>query len=249
MWNRKALLPVAAAFILATAAAHAGDEEGCGICHRLELRRSSAEGGAELKVSDPAGGPHDGLYCSDCHVDAKTAPHPFQPGPAGCIGECHIVSSKARGTHRTASFGGLTESHRKLSAPRAPCLLCHGSHDRTGSLASVVRRCGGCHPKERSSAARGVHARIGASGEEGYCSMCHTAHPEMAKERQIEKRGAVCGGKGCHAVVTPRMKSLGGHDTGGAGAGAKAAVFLAVVGLGVLSGRRFGGAGRRENGK
>lgn len=250
MWNRRTAVLLALAPFLFCAEAQSGDEEGCLICHRLELRKSSAEGGRELKVSDLRGGPHEALHCSDCHAEAKTAPHPASPGPAGCIGECHSSSVKAQDSHRAASFGGLTESHRRGSAPRAPCILCHREDDRPGDTESIVLRCGGCHPEELHSAARGVHARIGAAKGKGACTVCHVAHPAPGNEEHSAGGGAACIGKECHSAVSPGMKRLGGHGRGAGdveshGRGARAAAFLAIVALGVLSGRGIG----RKKGK
>ena len=94
MSNRWAAL-LAGMFLILGGYAVAGDEEGCLFCHRLELHRSSAIAkGSNLRVWDPPGGLHDSLYCSDCHQDAKVAPHPSLPGPATCIGECHGSETK-----------------------------------------------------------------------------------------------------------------------------------------------------------
>ncbi len=184
------------------------DEEGCLICHRLELRKASADGGASLKVADPRGGVHEPLYCSDCHPDAKTAPHPVPPGPAGCVGACHGSGATAVESHRRAAFGGLTESHRRISAPRAPCLLCHAAADAAGAGGAIVRRCSSCHAGEYSSVSRGVHHRLRPSEGAGMCSACHPAH------RAAGKGSVNCSGAGCHERVTEGMRRLGGHASG-----------------------------------
>lgn len=252
MWNRR----TAGAWILILALlsfpcrAIGEDEEGCLICHRLGLRKATVDGGGELRVSDSAAGPHKALYCSDCHVDAKSAPHPVSPGPAGCIGECHSASAGSAESHRTASFGGLIEPHRKLAAPRAPCLLCHRAEDRLANRGEIGSRCSGCHAGMRESVATGPHARVEGKSGEGMCADCHLAHKTPAKSPPNPSVGnANCGGKGCHAGLSDGMKRLGGHGkkAGSAGIGNKAAAggfFIALVALGALSGRMLRGNGR-----
>ncbi len=248
MWNRRNLviLFLLTAIVAAPSEALPGDEEGCMICHRLGIRKATAEGGTELRVSDPAGSSHEALYCSDCHPDAKSAPHATAPGTASCIGECHSSSAKARETHRSASFGGLNEAHRAVSAPRAPCLLCHRSTDRPPVRNVVSVRCAGCHAKEKDSVSRGVHARFRSQAGEGMCGECHLAHGTAAPNDNAAMGKVNCGGAQCHARVSDRMRRLGGHekerDAGGK-AGA-AGIFLAVVAIGFVSGRYLGKSGR-----
>jgi hypothetical protein len=251
MWNsRKAGAAILVlAWLLFPASAWGEDEEGCLICHRLGMRRASLEGGEELRVSDPRGGPHESLYCSDCHPDAKAAPHPVSPGAASCIGECHSSSQAAVETHRAASFGGINEGHRGISAPRAPCRLCHRAEDRLANRDAVMDRCSGCHARERDSVSRGVHARIRGQSGDGMCAGCHLAHKTPVKSRMIPTGKANCGGKECHARVTDGMMKLGGHDDGPetgrtSGKAAGAGIFLALAGLGAVSSRFLCGHGR-----
>lgn len=244
MWNSPKFFITAflIAWIFLPAAASGGDEEGCMICHRLAIRKSTAEGGTSLRVSDQTGGPHDTLYCSDCHPDAKSAPHSAAPGAASCIGECHSSSTKASQTHRAASFGGLIEGHRSISVPRAPCQLCHRSTDRTSSRKIVAGRCVGCHVRERKSVSRGVHARIQRRTGDGMCADCHLAHGTSAKNDNVSFGKANCGGGECHARLTDGMKILGGHEKraesgGKSGTTSAVGIFLAAAALGVASGR------------
>ncbi len=204
-----------------------------------------------MRVSDARGGPHEPLYCSDCHPDAKTAPHQAAPGPAGCIGDCHSNSPGSVETHRAASFGGLNEGHRRISAPRAPCLLCHQAEDRLVNRDAIVYRCTGCHVRERDSVARGVHARIRGPSGGGICAGCHLAHKTPAKSQIVPVGKANCAGKECHGNVTDGMKKLGGHDSGAEsgstpGKTAAAGVFLAVAALGGMSSRLLRGNGRER---
>lgn len=255
MWNKRLAAALFLAASLCPGVSLAADEEGCLLCHRLELRSASVDGGFDLSVSNLRAPPHDPLHCSDCHADAKAAPHVSTPGPAGCIGECHSPSASAAEAHRAASFGGMTESHRKASVPRAPCRLCHKADDRPGGAAAVVERCGGCHARERDSAEAGVHSGIGTHGVKGDCTLCHVAHPRAAKEGQAAAGRARCDGKECHAGVSPGMRRLAGHApevpaAGAADRAAEAGGFLAIVALGALSSRRFcwgerGGDGTR----
>ncbi len=253
MWNRGAW---AIALLLAwiclggPAPAPAADEEGCLFCHRLELRVAEPlPDGRDLKVWEASRGMHDALYCSDCHPDAGKAPHAAAPGPAQCLGECHGRSATAIESHRRASFGGLVETHRGLSSPRAPCRLCHRASDKAGNAGAIVARCAGCHGKARESLSRGVHARV-ADRASGMCPDCHVVHPAAAPVAKI-----TCAGIGCHAQASERMKRLAAHDEGGsrgrAGRGvAEASLVLGIAAVGFFAGRRLSppGSGKRGNG-
>ncbi len=233
------------AILLAPAVAPADDQEGCLICHRYSMRSGSAVGGADLRVSDFRGGPHGSAYCSDCHGDARSSPHPATPGPAGCLATCHETSKTAADSHRRASYGGLTEPHRKGSAPKAPCQLCHGAGDRAGDADAVSRRCARCHAGKRESVERGVHARI-FPGSWGGCAGCHRAHPAGEPGLQAAKINATCEGRECHPRVTGAMRKLGGHgdENKGSRSGGnarEAVIFLALAALGGLSARFFRG--------
>ncbi|HEY6009768.1 MAG TPA: hypothetical protein VIU40_15690 [Geobacteraceae bacterium] len=95
----------------------AADQEGCLFCHRLELANAGATV-SDLRVAESNRAHHAGLYCSDCHPDAKVTPHAVSPGAARCIGECHSAGTGAvPETHRRAAFGGLTETHRQAAMP------------------------------------------------------------------------------------------------------------------------------------
>lgn len=237
MWSRKTAF-VVFLLVFPGGIASAADQEGCQLCHRLELHRSSGHSkGGDLRVWEAPGGVHDLLYCSDCHQDARIAPHPATPGPATCIGDCHGSGPEARASHRRASFGGGVEAHRKVSAPRAPCVLCHGAADRKGNEETIAKRCGGCHQTERDSVGRGVHARFFRGESGGICARCHKAHPEGEDAPKVS-----CGDDGCHGNVTAGMRRLAGHDAKGnagrtAGKITRAGVFLLIVSLGWASGR------------
>jgi hypothetical protein len=245
MWNKWAAL-LAGVLLLLGGYAMAGDEEGCLFCHRLELHQSSALAiGSNLRVWDPPGGLHDSLYCSDCHQDAKEAPHPALPGPATCIGECHGSDPEATASHRRASFGGANETHRILSSPRAPCLLCHRATDKKGDTGTIESRCGGCHAGERNSVAQGVHARFYRKDEWELCARCHRVHTEGENSPQV-----ACNGQGCHGgEVTEAMRRLGSHETKGgerktAGKIPRAGVFLLIAAFGWVSGRFLSPTGK-----
>lgn len=235
MWSRWAAACLIAGLLFPGAAA-AVDEEGCLICHRLDLHKASADGGTSLKVADPRIGSHEPLYCSDCHPDAKTAPHTDPPGPAGCVGACHGSTATATESHRRAAFGGLTEAHRRISAPRAPCLLCHAAPDAAGATGAIVRRCASCHSGELSSVSRGVHHRLRSYEGGGMCASCHPSH------RTAGKGSVNCGGPGCHERVTAGMRRLGGHASGrpsgkSVAKGLEVAAFLSLAVLGGALGR------------
>lgn len=227
--------------LLAPSGARAADEEGCLFCHGLDLRsRTDQADGRDLRVWEAAGGPHDALFCSECHADTRRAPHAAVPGPAQCIGECHGQTTGSRDKHRRASFGGLIESHRGLSAPGAPCRLCHRASDRAGSVKEILARCGGCHAVERNAEIRGVHARISGPGGVGLCVGCHAAHPAGSGGAK-----AACGGPGCHATVTAGMRRLVGHGGGGGGRwAAEAGALFGIAALGWVVGRRLSPPGR-----
>jgi len=193
--------------ILAAGAARASDQEGCLLCHRFELR--VAVDGAEkiLKVHDSPDWLHKALYCSDCHSDARNAPHTIPPGRAQCIGECHEGNDGATASHRRAAFGGFAESHRRVSPGRSPCRICHSAADRKGDRAAKERRCAGCHRKEYAAAAAGPHG--GFANTARFCVDCHPAHPEGSAAATTG--GASCAGSGCHARVPPAMRALVDH--------------------------------------
>lgn len=240
MWNRLAsggAVTVAFAIsitLLSPAPASGRDEEGCLICHRLDIRGPSARGGRNLKVWDAPGGPHDPLYCTDCHRDAGHAPHAASPGPATCIASCHAPGGTVPETHRRSSFGGVTESHRAVSAPKAPCLLCHRAEDKGGDRSPIVARCASCHPREADAVSRGVHKRLLAAGGGRACIGCHPAHPAVPP-----KDKASCSGPGCHDNVAAGMRRFGGHEGGTSRVGriAQGGVFLALAALGFVAGR------------
>lgn len=244
MWNRAAY-PVVAAMValLAAAPAAAADEEGCLFCHGLELRVAAPKipDGRDLRVSDPAGA-HDALFCSDCHVDARRAPHGAPPGPAQCIGECHGQTAAAKESHRRASFGGLVEPHRGLTAPAAPCHLCHRAGETVRGGVSIAGRCAGCHRAAADSEASGVHARLAGRAGTGACLGCHPAHPSGSGSAK-----ATCGAPGCHATVTAGMKALVGHRTRTAASRiVGAALLIGLAGLGFLGGRRLSPGARKD---
>ena len=243
--GKTAVLILAGVVVLLLAGrARAVDEEGCLFCHGLDIRAAAPEkGGRELRVREPLGGPHDALFCSDCHPDARKAPHASAPGGAQCIGECHGQSAGAKESHRRASYGGLSEPHRGLSSPDAPCRLCHRAADRPGNAGTVLARCAGCHPVERVSESRGVHARLAGPTGIGLCAACHPPHPAVSGAAK-----ATCAGPGCHARVTAGMKRLVGHKGKVAGGWAsEAGVLVGLAALGWLVGRRLSPSGR-ENG-
>ncbi len=226
-------------------AARAVDEEGCLFCHRLELASQAAgRDGGDLRVREVTGGAHDALFCSDCHPDARRAPHVVAPGPAQCIMECHGQTARAKESHRRASYGGLSEPHRRLSSPEAPCRLCHRGGDGVEGRAAILERCGSCHPAERASEIRGVHGRLAGRGGCGLCVACHPAHPAAPGART-----ATCDGPGCHKTVTAGMKRLVGHrgDVAG-GRAAEAGVVAGIAALGWVVGRRLAPTGRKGRG-
>ncbi len=228
LWGVIVLLPAGRAWAV--------DEEGCLFCHGLDMAsRASEPDGRDLCVREPVGGPHDALFCSDCHPDARRAPHASEPGAAQCIGDCHGQTASAKDSHRRASYGGLSESHRGLSSPQAPCRLCHRAADKAGSRATIAERCAGCHPGERSSEIRGVHARFGGPRGVRLCAACHVAHPAGSAAAT-----ATCTGPGCHQTATVRMNRLAGHRGGAArGRASAAAVLVGLAGLGWIVGRRL----------
>jgi len=227
MWNRRAGILLFILMVASTGTAAGGDEEGCLFCHRLGIVRNLHGRAISLRVWDPPGGTHATLYCSDCHTDAKNAPHAVPPGPANCIGECHGSTGKAAGTHRQAAFGGLTEVHRSAAAPFAPCRLCHGAGDPAEKAGRIVARCGACHASETGSLSRGIHARVPMATA---CIGCHPPH----REERAGERNASCDGGSCHRAVSEREIRLAGHDVRGpdsgvAGSIGRGAVFLLIV--------------------
>ena len=201
------LWALAAALSVAAAPAGAADQEGCLLCHRLELRVAADGADRILKVHDSPDWIHNTLYCSDCHPDARNAPHAGPPGAAQCIGECHGGSGGTIASHRRAAFAGFTESHRRVSPGKSPCRLCHTAEDRKGDRTARDRRCAGCHRKEREVAAFGPHGAF--ANTERFCLDCHPAHPEGTAAAATA--GTSCSAPRCHARVSPAMRALVDH--------------------------------------
>jgi hypothetical protein len=193
--------------ILAAGAARASDQEGCLLCHRLELRVAADGADRNLKVHDSPDWIHKALHCSDCHPDARSAPHPVPPGAAQCIGECHGGNDGAVASHRRAAFAGFTESHRRLSPGRSSCRLCHSAADRKGDRSAKERRCAGCHRMEYDAAAAGPHGAFANTAR--FCVDCHPAHPEGTAAATTG--GVSCAAPGCHARVSPVLRALVDH--------------------------------------
>jgi len=219
-------IPVILVGILAAGGALASDQEGCLLCHRLELRVAADGVEKSLKVHDSPDWLHEALYCSDCHPDARNAPHPAPPGAAQCIGECHGGNDRSAASHRRAAFAGFTETHRRVSPGRSPCLLCHSAADRKGDASAREKRCVGCHRKEYDVAAAGPHGAFANTAR--FCVDCHPAHLEGAA---AAPGSASCAAPGCHARVSPAMRALVVHrGRNGNGRGlARAALFFLIV--------------------
>jgi hypothetical protein len=156
-----------------------------------------------------------------------------------------LPDPEATASHRRASFGGANETHRILSSPRAPCLLCHRATDKKGDTGTIESRCGGCHAGERNSVAQGVHARFYRKDEWELCARCHRVHTEGENSPQV-----ACNGQGCHGgEVTEAMRRLGSHETKGgerktAGKIPRAGVFLLIAAFGWVSGRFLSPTGK-----
>lgn len=244
MWNRRSVILFCILMAGATVTAAGGDEEGCLFCHRLGLVGNLHGRSVSLRVWDPPGGPHATLHCSDCHPDAKNAPHAAPPGPANCIGECHGSTEAATASHRKAAFGGLTEVHRVAAAPLAPCRLCHGAGDPANDDGRIVARCEACHGPQAGSLSRGIHARLSRSNT---CIGCHPPHGED----RAGKTTISCSGNGCHRSVSEREIRLAGHDVRGTESGVgrsigRSGLFLLILLLGWGSGRFFSGTSPRK---
>ena len=239
MLNRRTVALLAFALLGLISTAEGADQEGCLFCHRLEIAKAGS-GVADLRVTEKTGTAHGGLYCSDCHSDARMAPHPVSPGPARCIDECHAAGvGTVPESHRRAAFGGMTESHRRIALPSSPCMLCHKDGDPSASAFPASTRCKACHPGQAVSVSEGVHARLSAISPGGGCTACHPPHPSTTSGERGET-GATCKKTGCHDGVTEKMRALGGHGKGGASErpGRRAAfiVFGFASLLGILPG-------------
>ena len=197
----------AAVLSVATTPAVAADQEGCLLCHRLGLRVADEGADRILKVLDSPDGLHKALYCSDCHPDARNAPHSVPPGAAQCIGECHGGNDGVVASHRRAAFAGFAESHRRVSPGKSPCRLCHAAADRNGDRSAKERRCAGCHRREYVAAAVGPHGMFANTAR--FCVDCHPAHPEGPTA--ATKGVASCVAPGCHARVSPVLRALVDH--------------------------------------
>lgn len=232
---RLSWIPLFLIGILAAGAARASDQEGCLLCHRLELRVAADGAERTLKVHDSPDWLHKALYCSDCHPDARNAPHPVPPGAAQCFGECHGGNDGAVASHRRAAFAGFTESHRRVFPGKSTCRLCHSAADRKGDRSAKERRCARCHRKEYDAAAVGPHGWFANTAR--FCVDCHPAHPEGAAPATTG--GASCAGTGCHARVSPVLRALVDHrGQDGKGRGfARALLFFLLAFTGGAAGR------------
>ncbi len=201
------LWAIAGAFSFAATPAGAADQEGCLLCHRLELRVAADGAEKNVKVHDSPDWLHKELYCSDCHPDARNAPHSVPPGSAQCIGECHGGNDRAVASHRRAAFAGFTESHRRVSPGRSTCRLCHSAGDRKGDPSAKDLRCAGCHRKEYDLATVGPHGAFANTAR--FCVDCHPAHPEGIVTATTG--GGSCAARGCHARVSPVLRALVDH--------------------------------------
>lgn len=244
MWNRRSAVLFCILMAGTAVTAAGGDEEGCLFCHRLGIVRSLQGRSLSLRVWDPPGGIHAMLHCSDCHLDARNAPHAVPPGPASCIEECHGKTGTATASHRLAAFGGLTEVHRAAAAPDAPCRLCHGAGDPAGDDGGIVARCAACHPAEAGSLSRGIHARLAMTAT---CIGCHPPHGEPGDKRKT----ASCDGGGCHRDASDREIRLAGHDVRGADSGIAGSIgrtilYCLIVLCGWGSGRYLSGPPPRK---
>lgn len=238
--NRHILVLLAIVLSGMISAAEAADQEGCLFCHRLEIAHAGSVF-TDLRVTESGKGLHAGLYCSDCHPDARMSPHSVSPGAARCIEECHGAGAGAvPENHRRAAFGGLTEAHRQVSMPSSPCLACHKADDPSSTASPAAGRCRECHRGQASSLSQGVHAGSLGKGDRGGCVACHHPHPATAAGGQ-PAQGATCSGSGCHVTVTDKMKSLGRHGKGDPserpGRAAGLALYCAIAGLGIIPGR------------
>lgn len=213
--------------ILAAAPAHASDQEGCLLCHRLELRVADDGAVRSLKVHDFPDGVHKALYCSDCHPDARNAPHAAPPGAAQCIGECHGGDDGAGASHRRAAYAGFTESHRRVFPGRSPCRLCHTAADRKGDRSEMVLRCSGCHRKEYAVAAAGPHGAFADTTR--FCADCHSAHPEGSA---VTVGNAPCARPGCHVRASLALRALADHrDREVEGSGFRRSLLFFLIAL------------------
>lgn len=241
------LWALAAVMSVEASPAGAADQEGCLLCHRLDLRVAAGEAERNLKVHDSPDWLHKELYCSDCHPDARNAPHPVPPGPAQCIGECHGRNDGASASHRKAAFAGFTESHRRVSPGRSPCRFCHAAADRKGDRTATERRCAGCHRKEYGTAAVGPHGAFANTAR--FCLDCHPAHPEAAPA--ASKGVSSCVAPGCHARVSPTMRVLVDHR-GKHGKGrefSRALLFFLLAFAGWAAGRALSPPSDRGRGR
>lgn len=253
MSNERLIVVVAAVLLLllGDGDASARDEEGCLFCHRLSLggQPFGTGGAVDFRVADPAGIVHSPLFCSDCHRDVSLIPHATTLSPARCIDACHadVDTAPAQARHRAASFGGLTESHRKVSAPTAPCRLCHGSTDAKGDRVVVSARCAGCHPGKGAALSVDHSAETSKSGG---CVACHRAHGDGSAALVPHR----CGD--CHGKVDKAMADSGGHK-GAAVSGPFRSPTVRVTVVGLLASLGFlpallgaaGGRRKKEGGR
>jgi len=192
---------LAAAFCLCSGLALA-DDTVCVSCHSDEAALSDAGDRAkQLVVTDQAlvGSIHEGLSCTDCHVDLAgdpPIPHPPDLAPASCD-TCHsdtveMVRSSIHGRKIEPKPGYETI-----------CAACHGSHqirppDDLQSKTNphhLGETCGQCHRKDKfgrdpvAEWQASVHGRAAIEGEEleaPTCNVCHHPHAVRALEDPAE---------------------------------------------------------------
>ena len=178
------------------------DDSICASCHADAASLSDAgERAAQLVVVEDSlkGSIHEGLSCSDCHVDMAgdpPIPHPPDLAPASCDA-CHgdVVETVKLSIHAQKIKPG--------PGFKSGCAACHGSHQIRPSADAASRTnphnlgatCGQCHKKDtfgRDPVAEwqtSVHGRAAIEGEEAEaptCNVCHHPHAVRALEDPAE---------------------------------------------------------------
>ncbi len=165
------IIPLLAALIASPAALGQVEDEDCLSCHgdpgidefeaedlasmvepvEGEAAEEAPEIGRTLFVPEDAFsiGPHEGMSCTDCHMDIEEIPHRGRLEPVSCS-ECHddVASKFDESLHGQAVAA---------ADPLAPyCWDCHGKHDiksasdpdsRTNPI-NIPQTCGACHAED-----------------------------------------------------------------------------------------------------
>ncbi|MCB1162348.1 cytochrome c3 family protein [bacterium] len=165
---------------LAPAPARA-DADACLMCHD-DPGLTSADGRSLHMTADAlVGSVHDGLDCTDCHLDGNfdDAPH----WPAGNGVDCASCHDQVSNLWMERFYEHLKRKDFQGVIPS--CSDCHGSHQIKDQVpGGNVKTCGKCHPDQEAEYRQSYHAQRYEDDPRKYptCVTCHDPHFKGKKE-------------------------------------------------------------------